>query len=95
MNLDHATYAEHTQSMLSHINVGCGEDLTIRELAEAIAETTGFEGAIEFDTSKPDGTPRKLMDSTRLQSLGWMPTTTLREGLRVAYEDFVKNYTHT
>jgi len=60
MHLEKSLYAEHTEPMLSHINVGCGEDLTIRELAEAIAETTGFEGAIEFDTSKPDGTPRKI-----------------------------------
>jgi len=69
MNLDHATYAAETPPMLSHINVGYGTDLTIRELAEAIAETTGFKGTIEFDSTKPDGTPRKLMDSTRLQSL--------------------------
>jgi len=92
MNLDKAVYEAETSPMLSHINVGCGEDLTIRELAEAIAETSGFKGAIEFDTSKPDGTPRKLMDSSRLNGLGWTPKITLREGLRLAYEDFVKNH---
>ena len=94
MNLDKSLYAEHTEPMLRHINVGCGEDLTIRELAEAIAETTGFEGAIEFDASKPDGTPRKLMDSSRLNSLGWKPNTSLKEGLKLAYQDFVRNYPH-
>jgi len=92
MNLDHATYAAETRPMLSHINVGCGSDLTIRELAEAIAETTGFKGTIEFDSTKPDGTPRKLMDSSRLRSLGWMPRINLKEGLKLAYEDFVKNH---
>jgi len=94
MNLDKSLYAEHTEPMLRHINVGCGEDLTIRELAEAIAETTGFKGAIEFDASKPDGTPRKLMDSSRLNSLGWKPNTSLKEGLKLAYQDFVRNYPH-
>lgn len=92
MNLDKAVYDEHTDPMLSHINVGCGEDLTIRELAETIAEVTGFAGSIEFDSSKPDGTPRKLMDSTRLNNLGWAPETSLKLGLQFAYTDFLKNY---
>ena len=91
MNLDKAVYDEHTQPMLSHINVGIGEDVTIKELAETIAEVTGFDGSIEFDTSKPDGTPRKLMDSTRLRSLGWEPKIDLKEGLKAAYEDFLEN----
>lgn len=90
MNLDKSVYDEYTDPMLSHINVGCGEDLTIRELAETIAEVTGFAGSIEFDTSKPDGTPRKLMDSTRLNNLGWAPKISLKEGLTVAYEDFLQ-----
>jgi len=64
------------------INVGYGEDLTIRELAEAIAEAAGFKGTIEWDRTKPDGTPRKLMDSSRIRALGWKPQTPLREGLR-------------
>ena len=92
MNLDKGTYDQYTEPMLSHINVGCGEDLTIRELAETIARVTGFTGSIEFDTSKPDGTPRKLMDSTRLNNLGWTPKTSLTEGLKIAYQDFITNY---
>jgi len=92
MNLDKAVYEEYTSPMLSHINVGCGEDLTIRELAEAVAVTTGFRGEIAFDATKPDGTPRKLMDSTRLQSLGWRAQTTLHEGLQLAYQDFLQHH---
>jgi len=91
MNLDKAIYDAHTQPMLSHINVGTGEDVTIKELAETIAEVTGYTGNIEFDPTKPDGTPRKLMDSTRLRSLGWEPKIGLKEGLTVAYEDFLEN----
>ncbi|NTU53777.1 MAG: GDP-L-fucose synthase [Chlorobiaceae bacterium] len=90
MNLDKARYDQHTQPMLSHINVGTGQDLTIKELAGDIAETIGFGGSIEFDASKPDGAPRKLMDSSRLGSLGWKPGTTLKEGLKLAYQDFLK-----
>jgi len=93
MNLDKGTYDQYTEPMLSHINVGCGEDLTIRELAETIARVIGFTGTIEFDTSKPDGTLRKLMDSTRLNNLGWTPKISLTEGLKVSYQDFIRNYT--
>ena len=89
MNLDTATYAQHTQPMLSHINVGCGEDLTILELAQAVAKTVGFARRIETDPSKPDGTPRKLMDSSRLRSLGWSPKVGLAQGLAQAYQDFL------
>jgi GDP-L-fucose synthase len=71
-------------------NVGCGEDLTIRELAERVAEVVGFQGRLTFDTSKPDGTPRKLLDVSRLAKLGWTPQVTLREGLRLAYRDFLQ-----
>lgn len=92
MRLDKAVYEEYTSAMLSHINVGCGEDLTIRELAEAVAVTTGFKGEIAFDTIKPDGTPRKLMDSTRLNKLGWRAQTTLHEGLSLAYQDFLQHH---
>lgn len=91
MNLDTATYAEYTQPLMSHINVGYGSDVTIKELAQAIAQTVGFNGQITFDTSKPDGTRRKLMDSSRIKSLGWHPTITLREGLKMAYDDFLSN----
>lgn len=90
MNLDKAVYDANTQPMLSHINVGVGRDITIKELAETIAEVIGYKGKIEYDTSKPDGTPRKLMDSTRLRNLGWEPNIGLREGLKSAYDDFLE-----
>ncbi|AKZ61487.1 GDP-L-fucose synthase [Herbaspirillum hiltneri N3] len=91
MALDKATYDQHTQPMLSHINVGYGSDITIRELAETIGKTVGYEGTIEFDSSKPDGAPRKLMDSARLNALGWHAKVELATGLASAYQDFLKN----
>jgi len=91
MNLEKKVYDEHTQPMLSHINVGYGEDVTIRELAETIQKVIGFRGEINFDTRKPDGTPRKLMDSERLKSLGWQATVNLEDGLHLAYQDFLKS----
>lgn len=91
MNLPSDTYLENTEPMLSHINVGTGVDCTIRELAETVARVTGFKGELVFDASKPDGTPRKLMDVSRLKSLGWQAQTTLEDGLRLAYEWFVAN----
>ena len=91
MNLDKSTYDTHTSPMQSHLNVGYGEDLTIAALAELVRRVVGYQGAIVFDTSKPDGTPRKLMDSTRLASLGWRAQVPLEEGLRHAYADFVRN----
>jgi GDP-L-fucose synthase len=72
------------------VNIGCGEDLTIRELAELVAEVVGFKGELAFDASKPDGTPRKLLDVSRLTALGWKPSTKLREGLIVTYKDFLE-----
>lgn len=72
------------------INVGFGADLSIRELAEAVKRVVGFDGGIAWDTSKPDGTPKKLMDSSRLFALGWRPQVNLEEGIRLAYEDFLK-----
>jgi GDP-L-fucose synthase len=90
MNLDKAVYEQHTQAMLSHINVGYGSDVTIAELARLVAKAVGFQGEITFDTSKPDGSPQKLMDSARLNSLGWKPRVGLEEGLSLAYQDFVK-----
>ncbi len=71
------------------INIGTGEDITIKELALIIKEITGFEGNIEFDSSKPDGTPRKLMDVSKLHSYGWKHTVELREGIKMAYSDFL------
>jgi len=73
------------------VNVGCGEDLTIRELAELVAETVGFQGRLVFDSSKPDGTPRKLLDVSRIQSMGWRPAISLRQGIRLTYDWFVAN----
>jgi GDP-L-fucose synthase len=70
------------------LNVGSGTDVTIRELAELVRETVGFRGEIVWDASKPDGTPRKLMDSSRLLGLGWKPQIDLRAGLALAYADF-------
>lgn len=93
MNLGKPTYDQHTQPMLSHINVGCGKDITIRELAETIARVIGYFGNIAFDPSKPDGTPRKLMDSTCLNALGWQAQVGLEVGLEKAYKDFLKNQT--
>ena len=93
MNLPLPTHSQHTQPMLSHINVGCGHDITIRELAETIARVIGYAGEIAFDPSKPDGTPRKLMDSTRLNALGWQARVGLEAGLEKAYEDFLTNQT--
>jgi GDP-L-fucose synthase len=92
MNLDDATYQAHTQPMLSHINVGTGVDCTIRELAETLARVTGFQGRLVFDATKPDGTPRKLMDVSRLKSLGWQATISLEDGLRDAYRWFVEHH---
>ena len=91
MNLPQAIYQQHTQPMLSHINVGCGHDVTIKELAETIACVVQYSGEISFDTSKPDGAPRKLMDSTRLNELGWHAKEPLKHGLKMAYEDFLKS----
>jgi GDP-L-fucose synthase len=92
MNLDKAVYDQHTQPMLSHINVGFGDDVSIRELALSVGETVGYSGSLTFDTTKPDGTPRKWMDSKRLRDLGWQPMVDLREGLKRAYEDFLTKY---
>jgi GDP-L-fucose synthase len=89
MNLDKDTYATHTQPMQSHINVGYGEDVTIKELAQAVGKAVGYQGLISFDATKPDGTPRKWMDSGRLNSLGWKPQVDLKVGLEKAYQDFI------
>ena len=91
MNLDKTIYDKHTEPMLSHINVGFGADVTIKELAEIISKVVGYEGEIGFDSSKPDGTFRKLMDSSRLNSLGWQAKIGLVEGLALAYQDFLDN----
>lgn len=91
MQLSDDDYAAHTEPMLSHVNVGTGEDLTIRELSEAIQQVVGFKGRLEFDTSKPDGTPRKLLDVSRLRDLGWEYQIGLKEGLASTYSWFIQN----
>ena len=93
MQLPKSIYDEHTQAMQSHINVGSGSDLTISELAHHIARTVGYTGQITFDASKPDGAPRKWMDSSRLSALGWKPQIALQQGLATAYQDFVSHQT--
>jgi len=75
------------------VNVGYGSDVTIKELAETVAKVVGFDGGMKYDSSKPNGTPRKLMDSSRLFSTGWKPKTNLEEGIRLAYQDFLNRYT--
>jgi GDP-L-fucose synthase len=92
MNLDKDLYDQNTEPMCSHINVGSGSDLSIELLARMIMETVGFEGSIEFDTSKPDGSPRKLMESSRINKLGWSPKYTLKEGLQKTYSEFLRCY---
>lgn len=94
MNLDTGTYQASTQPMLSHINVGTGCDVTIRELAESLADVVGFQGRIVFDSSKPDGSPRKLMNVDRLRTLGWQYKIGLRDGLESAYRWYVDNLDH-
>lgn len=91
MGLDHATYSANTQPMLSHINVGTGEDLSIRELARLVGSVVGYTGHIEFDASKPDGAPRKLMNVSRLNGLGWRAQVMLEHGLALAYQSFLSN----
>jgi GDP-L-fucose synthase len=89
MQLDKATFDEQTEPMQNHINVGYGDDVTIADLAKAVGNVVGYQGMISFDTSKPDGTPRKWMDSRRLNQLGWKPLIDLNAGLSEAYADFL------
>jgi GDP-L-fucose synthase len=94
MNLRDKEADDILADKLTHavINVGCGEDLTIRELSKLIANVVGFRGEIIFDPSKPDGTPRKLMDISRLAALGWKPRISLREGLAITYRHFLEEH---
>lgn len=91
MELDDEVWQENTNPMLSHVNVGTGEDCTIRELSVVIAEVVGFKGDIIFDDSKPDGTPRKLLDVSRLRKLGWYHEIPLEQGLSSTYRWFLDN----
>ena len=88
MQLDKKTYDSQTQSMQCHINVGFGSDITIKELAQAVAKATGYQGKISFDRSKPDGPPQKWMNSGRLKQLGWEAKTDLENGLKLVYTNF-------
>jgi GDP-L-fucose synthase len=92
MNLSKKVYDKQMQNNLSHLNVGYGDDISIRELAEIVNKTVGFEGKIVFDHSRSDGSPQKLMDSSRLNSLGWNAKVELEVGLKMTYSDFLKNY---
>lgn len=85
-------FEDEAGTIQSHINVGSGKEISIRELAETVKEVVGFSGEIEWDTTKPDGTPRKLMDSSRLRKLGWEPNVEMREGISLAYDDFLTKY---
>ena len=85
LELDEKTYQANTKSMLSHINVGTGKDVTIKEMAEAMKEVVGFKGDLTFDTTKPDGSPRKLINVSRLSSMGWNYSVSLEEGLKKTY----------
>ena len=95
MHLAPEVYNAHTQPMQSHINVGTGQDLSIGELAALVKTVVGYQGRIDFDTSKPDGPPRKLMNVQRLQQLGWQASTPLADGIQRAYQDFLQNHTAT
>ena len=90
MNIDKKIYTKHTTAVCSHINVGSGKDITIKELAEIIKEVVGYKGEINFDPNKPDGSPRKLLDSKRINDLGFNPEVSLKEGLIKTYKDFIK-----
>jgi GDP-L-fucose synthase len=90
MNLDAEKYNQETKPMLSHINVGTGTDCTIKELVETVAKVTGFQGEIIFDTSRPDGTPRKLLDVSKIEKFGWKAKTSLEDGLIKTYQWFLK-----
>jgi GDP-L-fucose synthase len=89
MNLPKPIYDQHTSPMLSHINLGYGTDVSIAEAAQTIAQVVGYAGEVTFDTSKPDGSPRKWMDSSRLNSLGWQAQVPLLQGLTQAYQEFL------
>ena len=91
LELDEEIYKASTQPMLSHINVGTGKDITIKEMAETMKEVVGYTGKLIFDTTKPDGSPRKLIDVTRLEKMGWSYTTNLKEGLKKTYKWYLSN----
>ena len=91
MNLDHKIYKEHTDPMVGHVNVGFGSDVTIKDLAKLVSNVVGYDGEIVFDTSKPDGTPKKLLDSSKIKLMGWNPSISLEDGLKLTYQDYENN----
>ncbi len=91
MEMDKVIYDQHTEPMQSHVNVGFGFDITIKRLAEIIKEIVGYQGCITFNIAKPDGAPRKLIDSRRLLKMGWCPQVNLVDGLSLTYKDFIEN----
>ena len=91
MNLDFKTYKSQTKEKISHINAGSGKDLKISELARIIKTVVGYRGKIKYDLTKPDGSPRKFIDSSRINNLGWKPKISLNRGLKIAYKDFLKS----
>ncbi|QHI70944.1 GDP-L-fucose synthase family protein [Tichowtungia aerotolerans] len=91
-NYEDMAFTDESGTVQSHINIGSGKEVTIKELAETVKDVVGFEGDLEWDASKPDGTPRKLMDSSRINALGWQPQVELREGIARAYQDFLTRY---
>jgi len=91
LELDKKTYQSNTKPMLSHINVGTGKDITIKEMAEIMKNVVGFKGKISFDTTRPDGIPRKLIDISRLSNMGWNYTIDLKEGLEITYKWYLDN----
>ncbi len=90
-DIDQKVYQEKTETMLSHINIGTGQDITIKELSKTIKEIINYEGELVFDNSKPDGPPRKLLDVSKLESLGYFPSISLKEGLAMTYKDYIEN----
>ena len=85
-------YTKVTTPMCSHINIGNGDDISIMELAILIKDIIGYKGDLVTDTSKPDGTPKKLLDSSIIQSCGWRPSISLKDGIEMTYQDFLSNY---
>ena len=90
MNIDKKTYNEHISTMCSHINVGSGKDLTINELANIIKKVVGYEGTIDYDLTKPDGSNRKFLDNKKIKNLSFNPEVSLEEGLAITYQDYIK-----
>ena len=91
LGLEKSVYQKNTKSMLSQINIGTGVDITIREMAETMKRVVGFKGELKFDTSKPDGTPRKLVDTSRINNMGWKYEIDLEEGLNKTYKWYLEN----